>query len=154
MASSAMDPIFSEAADPYIFTAIAVLAALWLLNKLLSTNPKMVAESKPFGKLDANGCLWASATVGECKTTPLAGIATVYDIMQHGIKNFGPHQALGKRPLLERFYEVHGRKEVEKCDRTRLEPRPAPCCSRPVHRRAPRRARRRAGSPTPTSTSG
>ena len=103
-----------ETTDQYIFTALAVAAAFWLLNKLLSTNPTMLAEKKPYGKLDANGVLWCADTVGELKTTPIPGVATVYDIVQHGVKKFAKHDALGKRPLLERHYEDVGGKEVEK----------------------------------------
>ena len=103
-----------EVTDQYIFTALAVAAAFWLLNKLLSTNPSMREDKKPYGKLDANGVLWCADTVGELKTTPIPGVATVYDILQYSVKKYAKHDALGKRPLLERHYEEVGGREVEK----------------------------------------
>ena len=111
-----MGPEFlvSETADPYLFTALAVACGLWLFNKLLSTNPKMVAEGKPYGVLDSDGLLWAATNVKNLKTTPLPGVNTVYDLVQHGIKTNGPRDALGKRPLLERHYEDLNGKKVEK----------------------------------------
>ena len=111
-----MGPEFlvSETADPFLFTALAVASGLWLFNKLLSTNPKMVAEGKPYGVLDSDGLLWAATNVKNLKTTPLPGVNTVYDLVQHGIKTNGPRDALGKRPLLERHYEDLNGKKVEK----------------------------------------
>ena len=40
MASSLLstDFLISETVDPIVFTAVAVVGGLWLLNKLLSTN--------------------------------------------------------------------------------------------------------------------
>jgi hypothetical protein len=106
--------LVSETVDPYLFTTLAAGAGLWLFNKLLSTNPKMVAEGKPYGVLDADGLLWAAPNVKNLKTTPLPGVTTVYDLVQHGVKTNGPRDALGKRPLLERHYEDLNGKQVEK----------------------------------------
>jgi long-subunit acyl-CoA synthetase (AMP-forming) len=117
MASSLLstDFLISETVDPIVFTAVAVVGGLWLLNKLLSTNPKMKAEAKPYGKLDADGVLWAADSVGELQTTPVEGISTIYDLVQYGVSKNGPREALGKRPLLERHYEeIAPGKEVEK----------------------------------------
>ena len=106
--------LVSETVDPYLFTTLAAGAGLWLFNKLLSTNPKMVAEGKPYGVLDSDGLLWAAPNVKNLKTTPLPGITTVYDLVQHGVRTNGPRYALGKRPLLERHYEDLNGKQVEK----------------------------------------
>ena len=47
------------------------------------------------------------------KTTPLPGVTTVYELVQHGVRTNAPRDALGKRPLLECHYEdLHG-KQVE-----------------------------------------
>jgi len=106
--------IVDPAVDPYLISAVAGVVGLWLVNKLLSTNPVPETEAKPFGKIDENGVLWANATFKQFHHTPLAGCCTVPAVMADSIAKYGSRRCVGKRPLLERHYEEFQGKEVEK----------------------------------------
>lgn len=106
-------PMISESVDGLLL----MLVLLYVLNKLLASNPRVRQDTKPYGQFDANGILWDSASVGRFVTTPKPGITTVYELIANATKTYADKPALGKRPLLVRHYEAGpGGKQVEKLE--------------------------------------
>jgi len=95
-----------------IAVAAAVIVAGVVVNRLLSSHPKLPKVAKPFGVVDKEGVLWDSTSVGKFEA-PTGG-STVYELIKNACQRFSKNPGFGKRPLLERHYDAHDGKEVEK----------------------------------------
>jgi hypothetical protein len=100
-----MAGIDNEAAVYTVAWLVGSMACVMILNRVLSTNPKLPKIARPFG-IVKNGVLWNATTVGACAgPETVDGASTVHELMELAFKQWSSEPVAGKRTLLKRYYE-------------------------------------------------